>query len=128
MQVAAGVAFALGFTVWTYRLVGGSVPVLNSDCRRARRRTCRDRQRVRAGARERDLRDGARAVPVVLARGVLWWLARARRDRAVCRRRCADPLLVLFVAASALIFETGARRLAWPLAACRRSRCRRRCC
>jgi uncharacterized membrane protein len=118
MQVAAGIAFGLGFTVWTYRLVGGTLPVLNSDCIGALVVALAGLVSAYVLARASEVHATERTlVPVVFAWGVLWWLGAGSRE--IERFVAVDariPSLVLFVAASALISDAGATRLAWPLA------------
>ena len=95
LQVAAGIAFGLGFSVWTHRLVGGSLPVLNSDFLGALLVALGGtRQRARAGRAPAIIRAPERAlVPVMFAWGVLWWLgAGVREIERFVARRCAHPV------------------------------------
>jgi len=118
LQLAAGVAFGLGFGIWTARLVGGSLPVLNSDCIGALIVALAGIASAYVLARASAISATERVlVPVVFGWGVLWWLGAGARE--IERFVAVDariPSLVLFIAASAVIFEAGARRLAWPLA------------
>jgi len=119
LQVAAGIAFGLGFSLWTHRLAGGNSPVLNADCIGA--------LLVAAGgfvsARVLDRRASAvteperTAVPIVFAWAVLWWLGAGWRE--IERFVPVDArvaALVAFLAVSATAFAAAARKLAWPLA------------
>jgi uncharacterized membrane protein len=118
LQLAAGIAFGLGLSVWTHRLVGGAWPVVNSDCIGAL---------LVAGAGLASSRILARApaattterslVPVVFAWGVLWWLGGGWREIArFVASEARIAALVAFLAVSAVLFAALARRLAWPLA------------
>jgi uncharacterized membrane protein len=117
LQLAAGVAFGLGFGIWTARLVGGSLPVLNSDCIGALLVALGGliSARVMSGAAitgsERLL------VPVVFGWGVLWWLgAGVREIERFVAPDARAAALVMFVTASAALFDAVAKRLEWPLA------------
>ena len=76
LQVAAGIAFALGLSVWTHRLVAGGLPVLNSDCLGALLVAGGALVSARVLARAPAITATERLlVPFVFGWGVLWWLA-----------------------------------------------------
>jgi uncharacterized membrane protein len=118
LQAAAGVAFALGFSVWTHRLVVASLPVLNSDCIGALLVALGGIVSARVMARTPAITGPERMlVPVVFGWGVLWWLgAGAREIERFVAPDAGIPALVMFVAASAALFDAVAKRLDWPLA------------
>ena len=118
LQLAAGLAFALGFSVWTHRLVGGGWPVLNSDCLGALLVAGGALISARVLTRGQGLTATERSLmPVVFAWGVLWWLGAGWRE--IERFVAFDAriaVLAAFLAASALMFAAFARRLDWRIA------------
>jgi uncharacterized membrane protein len=118
LQVAAGIAFGLGFSLWTHRLVGGNAPVLNADCIGALLIAVSGFVSARILARATAVTETERtAVPVVFAWAVLWWLGAGWRE--IARFVPVDArisVLVAFLAASAVAFAGIARKLEWPLA------------
>ncbi|HEX6136647.1 MAG TPA: DUF2339 domain-containing protein [Casimicrobiaceae bacterium] len=118
LQLAAGVAFALGFSLWTERLVAGNLPILNSDCLGAVLVAGGALVSARVLSRSAAVTATERSLaPVVLAWGVLWWLGAGWRE--IERFVASDvriAVLVAFVAVSAAGFAALARRLDWPLA------------
>ncbi|MEP7276232.1 MAG: DUF2339 domain-containing protein, partial [Betaproteobacteria bacterium] len=119
LQLAAGVAFALGGTLWVRHLPDLAWPVVNREFIGA--------LLVALGAFVTALvyQRGAATVkpfelsltPLIFGWGVLWWLFAGGNeiDRFVALPR-QDAALVAFVALSALAFAYAARRLAWPMA------------
>lgn len=118
LQVAAGIAFGLGFSVWTHRLVGGSLPVLNSDFVGALLVALGGLISARVMGRAPAITGTERAlVPVVFGWGVLWWLGAGLREiERFVAPEARIPALVMFVAASGVLFDAAAKRLDWPLA------------
>ena len=118
LQVAAGIAFALGLSVWTHRLVAGGLPVLNSDCLGALLVAGGALVSARVLARAPAITATERLlVPFVFGWGVLWWLGGGWRE--IERFVAFDariPALVAFLAVSAVMFVAIARRLDWRLA------------
>lgn len=118
LQLGAGVAFALGFSLWTDRWVGGSVPVLNSDCLGALLVACGALVSARALARATPLAEGERSLaPIVFGWGLAWWLGGGWQE--IERFAGADArvaVLVAFLAGSAVSFAALATRLDWPMA------------
>ncbi|MEO7500823.1 MAG: DUF2339 domain-containing protein, partial [Casimicrobiaceae bacterium] len=119
LQLAAGVAFALGGTLWLRHLPDLAWPVVNREFIGA--------LLVALGAFVTALvyQRGAATVkpfersltPLIFGWGVLWWLFAGGNeiDRFMAPPR-QDAALVAFVALSALAFAYAARRLAWPMA------------
>jgi uncharacterized membrane protein len=119
LQLAAGMAFALGFSVWTRRLVDGGLPVLNSDCIGALLVACGGLVSARILARAKaDVRPAEHAiVPLAFGWGLLWWLGAGWHE--IARFVALDarvPALCAFLAGSAILFAVAARRLDWPMA------------
>jgi uncharacterized membrane protein len=118
LQLAAGVAFALGFSLWTHRLAGGHLPILNADCIGALLVAAGGLISARVLARaEAITAEERKLVPVVFAWGVLWWLGMGWRE--VERFVAFDTrtaVLVAFLAASAAAFAALARRFDWSMA------------
>ncbi|HSC98280.1 MAG TPA: DUF2339 domain-containing protein [Casimicrobiaceae bacterium] len=118
LQVAAGVAFALGFSLWTHRIVRAGWPFVNSDFMGAVLISVGGVVSARVLSRAPDLRPTERAlVPVVFAWGVLWWVGAGWQE---IERFVAFDMrvacFVAFIAASAVLFAALARALDWPLA------------
>ena len=118
LQVAAGITFGLGFSLWTHRLAGGNAPVLNADCIGALLVAVGGFVSARILGRATVVTETERmAVPVVFAWAVLWWLGAGWRE--VERFVPIDArisVLVAFLAASAVAFAATARKLEWSLA------------
>jgi uncharacterized membrane protein len=118
LQLAASFAFGLGFTVWTHRLVGGNLPVLNSDCIGALLVAVSALVSARLLSRAGIVTSTERAlVPVVFGWGMLWWLGAGWRE--IERFVPADAriaVFVTFIAATGVASAALARRLDWPLA------------
>ena len=118
LQVAAGIAFGLGFSLWTHRLAGGNWPVLNADCVGALLVAAGGFVSARILARATAVTATERmAVPVMFAWAALWWLGAGWREI----ERFVPPdarisALVAFLAVSAVAFAGAARKLEWPLA------------
>ena len=117
LQVAAGIAFAVGFTLWTQR-APGPLPLLNSQYVGALLVAVGGLVTARILARADDVTAVERAlVPVAFAWGVLWWLAAGWQEierHVAFEHRLA--VAVAFVAATAVLCAAAARILAWPLA------------
>ena len=118
LQLAAGVAFGLGFTLWTHRLAGGHLPVLNADCIGALLVALAGLASARVLSRAGAVTSTERAlVPVAFGWGVLWWVGAGWREiERFVPLDARIAALVAFLAASALGFATASRRLDWPLA------------
>ena len=119
LQAAAGVAFGLGFSLWTHRLAGGNWPVLNADCIGALLVAAGGFVSARVLTRHASAvtETERTAVPVVFAWAVLWWLGAGWRE--IERFVPVDArvaVLVAFLAVSAAAFAAAARKLEWPLA------------
>jgi len=118
LQVAAGVAFGLGLSLWTHRLAGGNAPVLNADCIGALLVAVGGFVSARILARATAVTETERtAVPIVFAWAVLWWLGAGWRE--IERFVPVDArvsVLVAFLAVSAVASAVTARKLEWPLA------------
>ena len=146
LQVAAGLAFGLGFSLWTHRLAGGNWPVLNADCigallvatggfvsarilgvpPSALRADATPMMATATGAAGRPVglagatavtETERTAVPVMFAWAVSWWLGAGWRE--IERFVPVDArisALVAFLAVSAVAFAGAARRLDWSLA------------
>jgi predicted membrane protein DUF2339 len=118
LQVAAGVAFALGFSLWTQRLVGPGWPIVNSDFIGALLVSVGGVMSARVLSRAPDLRSTERAlIPVVFAWGVLWWVGAGWQE---IERFVAFEMrlaaFVAFIAASAVFLAALAHASSWPLA------------
>lgn len=118
LQLAAGVAFGLGFSLWTHRLVAGGWPILNSDCVGALLVALGGLVSARVLSRASAVTTTERLlVPIVFAWGVLWWVGAGWRE--IERFVAFDAriaALVAFLALSGALFAAIARRLDWPLA------------
>jgi uncharacterized membrane protein len=119
LQVAAGIAFGLGFSLWSHRLVGGNWPVLNADCIGALLVAAGGFVSARVLARHAAAvtETERTAVPIVFAWGVLWWLGAGWREiERFVPLDARVAVLVAFLAVSAAAFAALARKLDWPLA------------
>ncbi len=118
LQVAAGVAFALGFSLWTHRVVTSAWPLLNSDFIGALLVALAALASARVLARGTAITTTERTlVSVVFGWGVLWWIGAGWQE--IERFIDADARIgafVVFLAATAAAFAMLARRLDWPLA------------
>jgi uncharacterized membrane protein len=118
LQLAAGVAFALGISLWTDRLVAGHLPIVNSDCLGALLVACGAFVSAFVLSRAATIRQAERAlVPIVFGWSLAWWLGAGWHE--VARFVGADmriPVLVAFLASSAIVFAALAHRLHWPMA------------
>jgi len=119
LQLAAGVAFALGGTMWVRYLPDTALPILNREFIGALLVALGGLVTALVYQRGGDaVRPVERTLtPVMFGWGVLWWLFAGANeiDRFVPPAR-QPAALVAFAAITALAFALAARRLAWPMA------------
>ena len=118
LQFAAGIAFALGFSLWTHRVVTSAWPLLNSDFIGAALVALAALVSARVLALGAGISPTERTlVPVVFGWGVLWWAGAGWQE--IERFVGIDARIsafVVFLAATAGAFAMLARRLDWLLA------------
>lgn len=118
LQLAAGVAFAPGFSLWTDRLATGRLPVLNSDCIGALLIACGAFVSAFVLSRATAIRQAERSLALfVFGWGLAWWLGAGWHE--IARFVGVDlrvPVQIAFLACSAVGFAAIARRLRWPMA------------
>ena len=115
LQFAAGVAFALGFSLWTHRVVAIPWPLFNSDFIGAAliALAALFTARVLACGAASTLTERT-LIPVVFGWGVLWWVGAGWQE--IERFVAADARIgafVVFLAATAAACALLARRLDW---------------
>jgi uncharacterized membrane protein len=118
LQLAAGVAFALGFSPWSDPLSGGRLPIANSAYLGALLVACGGVASSYALSRDGGIRPWERAFAgIMFGWGLAWWLGAAWHE--IDRFVAADArvaVLVVFLAGSAALFATLAARLDWRMA------------
>ena len=116
LQIAAGVACGLGWTLWSGHAPARALPVVNSDFAGAALIAAAGLVTAWVGYRlVAGLRTWERAiVPVAFAWGTVWWLIAGGRE--IDRWVPVDvqqSTMVVFLACTAMAFDFACRRLRW---------------